>query len=227
MVELACQHCNYEWDYQGENEYYATCPRCRYKVRIPEDKVFRVGPEKLSLESKKKTLTEKRPVKLRGIAAIVNKLVQDAQYDKGMLIQILLKLQRSFGWLPKEMLIEISKQLEIPLSQVYQVATFYKAFSLAPRGRHLIRVCMGTSCKVRGSDTILERVQSRLSVDKDGTTLDGKFSLETVNCVGCCALAPVVVINGDVHPRMNAQKVEETLVLIKPLNQDQTEPNSP
>ncbi|MCJ7761817.1 hypothetical protein MUP59_11850, partial [Candidatus Bathyarchaeota archaeon] len=68
MVELACQHCNYEWDYQGENEYYATCPRCRYKVRIPEDKVSRVGHKKLSLESKK-TLTEKRPAKLRGIAA--------------------------------------------------------------------------------------------------------------------------------------------------------------
>lgn len=211
MVELACQHCNYEWDYQGENEYYATCPRCRYKVRIPEDKVSRVGHKKLSLENKKKTLTEERLVKLRGIAAIVNKLVQDAQYDKGMLIQILLKLQRSFGWLPKEMLIEISKQLELPLSQVYQVATFYKAFSLAPRGRHLIRVCMGTSCKVRGSDTILERVQSHLSVDKDGTTLDGKFSLETVNCVGCCALGPVMTVGDDYHGNLKLHDVERVL----------------
>jgi NADH-quinone oxidoreductase subunit E len=211
MVELACQHCDYEWDYQGENEYYATCPRCRYKVRIPEDKVSRVGHKKLSLEIKKKTLTEKRPAKLRGIAAIVNKLVQDAQYDKGMLIQILLKLQRSFGWLPKEMLIEISKQLEIPLSQVYQVATFYKAFSLAPRGRHLIRVCMGTSCKVRGSDTILERVQNRLSIDKDGTTLDGKFSLETVNCVGCCALGPVMTVDDDYHGNLKLPDVERIL----------------
>jgi NADH-quinone oxidoreductase subunit E len=211
MVELACQHCDYEWDYQGENEYYATCPRCRYKVRIPEDKVSRVGHKKLSLEIKKKTLTEKRPAKLRGIAAIVNKLVQDAQYDKGMLIQILLKLQRSFGWLPKEMLIEISKQLEIPLSQVYQVATFYKAFSLAPRGRHLIRVCMGTSCKVRGSGTILERVQNRLSVDKDGTTLDGKFSLETVNCVGCCALGPVMTVDDDYHGNLKLPDVERVL----------------
>ena len=211
MVELACQHCDYEWDYQGENEYYATCPRCRYKVRIPEDKVSRVGHKKLSLESKKKTLTEKRPAKLRGIAGIVNKLVQDAQYDKGMLIQILLELQRSFGWLPKEMLIEISKQLEIPLSQVYQVATFYKAFSLAPRGRHLIRVCMGTSCKVRGSDTILERVQNRLSIDKDGTTLDGKFSLETVNCVGCCALGPVMTVDDDYHGNLKLPDVERIL----------------
>lgn len=211
MVELACQHCNYEWDYQGENEYYATCPRCRYKVRIPEDKVSRVGHKKLSLESKKKTLTEKRPAKLRGIAAIVNKLVQDAQYDKGMLIQILLRLQRSFGWLPKEMLIEIGKQLEIPLSQVYQVATFYKAFSLAPRGRHLIRICMGTSCKVRGSDTILERVQNHLSIDKDGTTLDGKFSLETVNCVGCCALGPVMTVNDDYHGNLKLPDVERIL----------------
>jgi NADH-quinone oxidoreductase subunit E len=211
MVELACQHCNYKWDYQGENEYYATCPRCRYKVRIPEDKVPRVGRKKLSLESKKKTLTEKRPVKLRGIAAIVNKVVQEAQYDKGMLIQILLKLQRSFGWLPKEMLTEISKQLEIPLSQVYQVATFYKAFSLAPRGRHLIRVCMGTSCKVRGSDTILERVQNHLSIDKDGTTLDGKFSLETVNCVGCCALGPVMTVDDDYHGNLKLPDVDRIL----------------
>jgi NADH-quinone oxidoreductase subunit E len=211
MVELACQHCNYKWDYQGEKEYYATCPRCRYKVRIPEDKVPRVGRKKLSLESKKKTLTEKRLVKLRGIAAIVNKVVQEAQYDKGMLIQILLKLQRSFGWLPKEMLTEISKQLEIPLSQVYQVATFYKAFSLAPRGRHLIRVCMGTSCKVRGSDTILERVQNHLSIDKDGTTLDGKFSLETVNCVGCCALGPVMTVDDDYHGNLKLPDVDRIL----------------
>jgi len=211
MVELACQHCNYKWDYQGENEYYATCPRCRYKVRIPEDKVPRVGRKKLSLESKKKTLTEKRPVKLRGIAAIVNKVVQEAQYDKGMLIQILLKLQRSFGWLPKEMLTEISKQLEIPLSQVYHVATFYKAFSLAPRGRHLIRVCMGTSCKVRGSHTILERVQNHLSIDKDGTTLDGKFSLETVNCVGCCALGPVMTVDDDYHGNLKLPDVDRIL----------------
>lgn len=210
MVELSCQHCNYRWNYQGENEYYATCPRCRYKVRILEEKVLTVGRRRLSLEKKKPPL-ERKPARLLGVAAIVNNVVKEYDYNKSMLIQILLRLQKSFGWLPREMLTEVSKQLELPLNQVYQVATFYKAFSLAPRGRHLIRVCMGTSCNVRGAKQILDRVKSSLNINTEESTPDGKFSLETVNCVGCCALGPVMTIDDDYHGNLKIAEVEKIL----------------
>jgi len=210
LVELSCQHCNYRWNYQGENEYYATCPRCRYKVRILEEKVLTVGRRRLSLEKKKPPL-ERKPARLLGVAAIVNNVVKEYDYNKSMLIQILLRLQKSFGWLPREMLTEVSKQLELPLNQVYQVATFYKAFSLAPRGRHLIRVCMGTSCNVRGAKQILDRVKSSLNINTEESTPDGKFSLETVNCVGCCALGPVMTIDDDYHGNLKIAEVEKIL----------------
>jgi NADH-quinone oxidoreductase subunit E len=210
-MEMECQHCNYKWDYLGDNEYYATCPRCRYKVKIPEDKASVLRRKKLDQELKKRFPMEKKPMKLFGIAGIVNKVVKDYMYDESMLIQILLRLQRNFGWLPREMLSEVSKQLGIPLSQVYQVATFYKAFSLAPRGRHLIRVCMGTSCKVRGAPIILDNLQRLLGVERGETTLDSRFSLETVNCLGCCALGPMLTIDGEYHGGVKLLKVKNIL----------------
>jgi NADH-quinone oxidoreductase subunit E len=148
---------------------------------------------------------------LRGIAGIVNKTIEDYQYDKSMLIQILLRLQKNFGWLPMEMLLEVSKQLGISINQVYQVATFYKAFSLSPRGRHLIRVCTGTSCKVRGAPTILEKLQSFLGIDTGEVTPDGKFSLETVNCLGCCALGPMMTIDGEYYGNLKLLAVKRIL----------------
>jgi NADH-quinone oxidoreductase subunit E len=138
-------------------------------------------------------------------------VMDDYLYDESMLIQILLRLQRDFGWLPREMLVEVSKQLEIPLSQVYQVATFYKAFSLSPRGRHLIRVCMGTSCKVRGAPIILDSVQRLLGIERGETTPDSRFSLETVNCVGCCALGPMMTVDREYHGNMKLLDVKRSL----------------
>lgn len=211
MVLLACQHCGYRWDYQGKNGHYATCPRCRYKVKIPKDKAGILRKRRLNRELKSRLSIEKQPIRLLGTAGIVNKVVKEYQYDKNMLIQILLRLQKNFGWLPRGMLSEVSKQLEIPLSQVYQIATFYKAFSLAPRGRHLIRVCMGTSCKVRGAPIILDRVQRLLGIEKGETTLDGKFALETVNCVGCCALGPMMTINGEYYGNLKVSEVKRNL----------------
>ncbi|MGQ9639488.1 MAG: complex I 24 kDa subunit family protein [Candidatus Bathyarchaeia archaeon] len=164
----------------------------------------------MDLELRRKLSMKKQPVKLLGIAGIVNKVIKDYNYDENV-IQILLRLQRNFGWLPMEMLSEVSKQLEVPLSQVYQIATFYKAFSLSPRGRHLIRVCMGTSCKVRGAPIILDRVQRLLGIEKDETTPDGMFSLETVNCVGCCALGPIMTIDGEYYGNLKLSDVKKIL----------------
>jgi NADH-quinone oxidoreductase subunit E len=211
MVLLICQHCNYKWDYHGENEHYATCPTCRYKVRIPEEKAQILRRKGLDMELKSKLSLKEHPVKLRGIAGIVNKAVEEYQYDKSMLIQILLRLQKNFGWLPMEMLLEVSKQLEVPLNQVYQVATFYKAFSLSPRGRHLIRVCMGTSCRVRGAPTILEMLQSLLSIEAGEVTTDGRFSLETVNCLGGCALGPMMIIDGEYYGNLKLLALKKIL----------------
>ncbi len=210
-VLLKCQHCGYRWDYRGENELYATCTQCRYKVKIPDDEARILRQKKLSQELKSSFSIEKRPVKLLGIAGIVNKAVEDYQYERNMLIQILLRLQRGFNWLPMEMLSEVSKQLRIPLSQVYQVATFYKTFSLAPRGRHLIRVCMGTSCKVRGAPIILDGVRRLLSIEQGETTPDSRFSLETVNCLGCCALGPMMTVDGEYHGNLKLPDVKKTL----------------
>jgi len=211
MVLLICQHCDYKWDYQGENEHYATCPSCRYKVRISEEKAQMLRRKGLDMELKSKLSLKEHPVKLRGIAGIVNKTIEDYQYDKSMLIQILLRLQKNFGWLPMEMLSEVSKQLGISINQVYQVATFYKAFSLSPRGRHLIRVCSGTSCRVRGAPTILEKVQSFLGIDTGEVTTDGRFSLETVNCLGCCALGPMMTIDGEYYGNLKLLAVKKIL----------------
>ena len=212
MVKLSCHHCGHSWDYQGKTKYYATCPNCRYKVRIPLEKPSKPEIKKIDLESGKKLAKEK---KLIGIAAIVSRVAERYQHDKSMLIQILLQLQNNFGWLPREMLTEVSKQLEIPLNRVYQTATFYKAFSLAPRGRHLIRVCMGTSCKVRGATTILDKLQSTLEIEKDQTTPDGRFSLETINCAGCCALGPVIMIDGNYYGNLKVADTEKILAQYK------------
>jgi NADH-quinone oxidoreductase subunit E len=210
-MEMECRHCNYKWDYLGDNEYYATCPRCRYKVKIPEDKASVLRQKKLDRELKRRFPMEKKPMKLFGIAGIVNKAMEDYMYDESMLIQILLRLQRNFGWLPREMLSEVSKQLGVPLSQVYQVATFYKAFSLAPRGRHLIRVCMGTSCKVRGAPIILDRLQKLLGIERGETTQDGRFSLETVKCIGCCGPSPSMIVDVEYYGNLKPTILEKIL----------------
>jgi NADH-quinone oxidoreductase subunit E len=157
------------------------------------------------------TAVKEKPVKLIGIAGIVNRAAEDYQYDKSMLIQILLRLQKDFGWLPMEMLVEAGKQLGISINQVYQVATFYKAFSLSPRGRHLIRICTGTSCKVRGAPTILEKVQSFLGINTGEVTSDGRFSLETVNCLGGCALGPMMIIDDEYYGNLKLLAVKRIL----------------
>jgi len=164
-----------------------------------------------SLQLKGLTTHGRKPVRLQGVAAIVNRIVEEYRYDKSMLIQVLLRLQKSFGWLPMEMLLEVSKQMEVPLSQVYQIATFYKAFSITPRGRHLIRVCMGTACKVRGAPNILDKIQRTLNIERDQTTPDGRFTLETINCAGCCALGPVVTVDGEYHGNVKTHNVEKIL----------------
>ena len=128
------------------------------------------------------------------------------RYDgkRSALIQVLLDVQKEEKWLPAEYLQHISRRLDVPLPRVYQVATFYKAFSLTRRGRHLVTVCMGTACHVRRSPMLLDRVRHRLGVAAGGTTDDGRFTLLTVNCMGCCALGPVLAVDETYYSKPSA-----------------------
>ncbi len=138
-------------------------------------------------------------------------ILDNYQRDQGMLVSILQDIQAEYNYLPKEAVVEVSQALGAPLSQVYSVATFFKAFSLEPRGRHLINVCLGTACHVRGAVRVLEAIERELDIKSSRTTKDLKFTLETVNCVGACALGPIVIIDGEYHGQMKTDKVKALL----------------
>jgi len=139
------------------------------------------------------------------------RILQKYQHDKALLVDILHDIQAESGYLPREILEEASRGLGVPLSRVYSVATFFKAFSLKPRGRHIISVCLGTACHVRGSDKVLEQVEQELGIKTGENTPDLKFTLETVNCVGACALGPMVIIGEDYHGEMTPEKVSAVI----------------
>ena len=141
----------------------------------------------------------------------VGQVLQNYQHDKSLLVDILQDIQAEGGYLPKEVLVETSHGLDVPLSRVYSVATFFKAFSLEPRGRHLINVCMGTACHVRGAVKVLEKIEQELGIKTGETTPDLEFTLETVNCVGACALGPMVIVGEDYHGEMTPDAVSTVI----------------
>jgi NADH-quinone oxidoreductase subunit E len=132
------------------------------------------------------------------------------------LMSVLEELQARYRYLPKDALILISESMGVPLSQTYGVATFYNAFSLKPKGKHIINVCLGTACIVRGSRRVLDRISDRLGIQPGETTEDGEFTLETVNCLGACALGPIVVVDGDHYGKMTAARAEQLLAELTP-----------
>jgi NADH-quinone oxidoreductase subunit E len=127
------------------------------------------------------------------------------------LVPELLRIQQEHRYLPEDALVELAERLNVSLSQVYSVATFYKAFSLTPRGKHTCSVCMGTACHVRGAGMVLEEAERQLGVEAGQTSEDGSFTLERVNCVGACALGPVVVVDGKVHEHMSLRKLRSVI----------------
>ncbi|MFW6105525.1 MAG: NADH-quinone oxidoreductase subunit NuoE [Chloroflexota bacterium] len=141
----------------------------------------------------------------------IDQIIDNYQGDSSTLIQVLLEIQRENRWLPKEALEKVSKKLEVPLNQIQHVATFYKAFSLVPRGHHEVQICLGTACHVRGGPRILDRVEEVLGIQAGQTTTDMEFTLETVNCLGCCALGPVMVVDGKYHGKIAPTEAEEVL----------------
>ena len=133
------------------------------------------------------------------------------ELDRSALIQMLLDIQSENRWLPKDALKQVSQRLGVPLTQIYHISTLYKAFSLVPRGRHSVSVCLGTACHVRGAPRLSDKVIEILKIKPGETSTDMQFSLDTVNCLGCCALGPVMVVDGEYYSKPTAKEIEQII----------------
>jgi NADH-quinone oxidoreductase subunit E len=133
----------------------------------------------------------------------------------GNLIMILHRVQEEFGYVPREVALELSKQLNVPLAKIYGVLTFYHFFKLKKPGKHNISVCLGTACYLKGGGDVLQELETILGVGVNSTTPDGEFSIQSVRCVGCCGLAPVLVIDGEVHGRLTKDQLPGILAKYK------------
>ncbi len=141
----------------------------------------------------------------------VDRIIDKYHGDKEALIQILLDINMQCHWLPKSSLFWVSKRLKVPLAQIYHIGSFYKTFSLVPQGRHLIQVCLGTACQVRNAPRLLDRVMNVLKIAPTETDKEMKFTLKTVNCLGCCALGPVMVIDDDHYSNPSQEQINNIL----------------
>lgn len=147
----------------------------------------------------------------QGEKEVLNKLLEKYTQDKSNLIQILNEVQEKYGYIPKVAQEEISKYLDIPMAEIYGVITFYARFSLKPKGKYNIAVCLGTACFVKGSEKVLDRVKELLKIDVGETTPDGLFSIEATRCVGACGLAPVFKVNEEVYGKATPAMVDKII----------------
>ncbi len=143
--------------------------------------------------------------------ADVDKIIKRYNNSKTALIPILQDIQSKNKWLPPEILLYISKKLEIPLINIFSIVTFYKSFSLKPRGKHLITVCLGTACHVRGGPQVLEEIKNQLAIDVNETTPDENFTLQTVRCLGVCALGPLMTIDDEYYGQVTTKIIPSLL----------------
>ncbi|MHC4779116.1 MAG: complex I 24 kDa subunit family protein [Planctomycetota bacterium] len=141
----------------------------------------------------------------------IDEIIDRHGSEASSLIQVLLEIQSEYHWLPREALERVGERLNVPSSRIQHITTFYKAFSLVPKGRHEVHICLGTACHVRGAKRVLDSVQDLTGIEPGETDLDLKFSLETVNCLGCCALGPVMEIDGKTHGKISPAKTADVL----------------
>jgi len=141
----------------------------------------------------------------------LSRIVDKYHDEKSSLIAVLQDVQEKLHWLPPEALQFVSEKLRIPLIDVYSVATFYRAFSLTPRGKHVVTVCLGTACHVRGAPLVLDQMKRRLKIEPGCTTADDMFTLESVNCLGACALAPIVVVDRKYYGQATVKKADQII----------------
>ncbi|MFC1899638.1 NAD(P)H-dependent oxidoreductase subunit E [Chloroflexota bacterium] len=142
---------------------------------------------------------------------VVKEIADRYPVQQGELIQLLLDIQSECNWIPEEAIMHLSEKLNIPISQIYSVASFYKGLSLTERGEHIIKVCLGTACHVGGGSRIAEKLEELLDIKTGETTKDMKFTLERVNCLGCCALGPVVMVDDKYHKKVSPVDVKAIL----------------
>ena len=147
-------------------------------------------------------------IEVKNVSNVVDDLISK---DGKLLISVLEDIQEHYRYLPEEVLREVSRRLTIPLRDVYGVATFYSAFSLTPKGKHIVTVCLGTACHVRGGARIVDSLSNELGIQPGETTPDRNFSLETVNCLGCCAIGPIILLDGVYYGEMTPQKAIKLL----------------
>jgi NADH-quinone oxidoreductase subunit E len=148
---------------------------------------------------------------IEGNATRVDALIDSYLEKKEQLISLLQDVQAEFNYIPKDMLVRISQKLDIPLSQVFSVATFFQAFSLKPRGRHTVTVCLGTACHVKGGQRLVDKMERDYCLKPGETSEDERFTLETVNCLGACALGPVLVVDGKYNSQVTPDKLDKIL----------------
>ena len=141
----------------------------------------------------------------------VDKIIASYNNDKSALIQILLQIQKENRWLPEEALRRVSKKLDVPINQIYHITTFYKAFSLVPHGRHSLAVCLGTACHVRSAPRLLDKVSEVVGIKPGETSKDMKYSLNTVNCLGCCALGPVLQVDDEYYSNPSSTELKKII----------------
>jgi NADH-quinone oxidoreductase subunit E len=146
----------------------------------------------------------------------VDEIIDKYHAEKSSLIGIFQDIQQEYRFLPREAITRVVERLEIPLTQAYMVATFYKSFSLVPRGEHEIHVCLGTACHLRGGQRLVENFERTLEVKAGGTTKDMKFTLETVNCLGACALAPLVRVDQKNYAKVTSDKISKIIKEYRP-----------
>jgi NADH:ubiquinone oxidoreductase subunit E len=154
-------------------------------------------------------------LKVDEVIGHVGEVLPEGLKKRGILIHAFQKIQEEYNYLPEEELRKLSKNLDIPLSDVYSTATFYKQFYFTPRGKKIVRVCTGTACHVRGADKVLDKIKDEFKIDEGETTPDLAMTLETVGCIGCCGLAPVATINEDIVGEIDMKKVEGVIDSIK------------
>ena len=141
----------------------------------------------------------------------VDQIIDKHNGEASSLLQILLDIQSDNSWLPKEALGRVSEKLDVHMTRIQHITTFYKAFSLVPKGRHKVHICVGTACHVRGASRILDTAEEATGIKPGETDLELKYSLETVNCLGCCALGPVMEVDGKVHGKIIPGKADDVL----------------
>ena len=141
----------------------------------------------------------------------IEKILSKYSKDKSNLIQILNEVQETYGYIPEDVQLEISKYLGMEMAEIYGVITFYARFTLKPKGKYNVAVCLGTACFVKGSERVLERVKQKLGIDVGQTTEDGKFSIEATRCIGACGLAPVYTVNDEVYGKATPELVDKVL----------------